>query len=96
LIWRVALSPPRISTGTSAGVIRRAGWSWSVQAEAKANSQSVCAVIAKGDELLDWREMATRYRGATIRLLERSDHALSDFAEHLPFVLGFLGFAARG
>ncbi len=54
------------------------------------------AVIAKGDELLDWREMATRYRGATIRLLERSDHALSDFAEHLPFVLGFLGFAARG
>lgn len=54
------------------------------------------AVIAKGDELLDWREMNARYRGATIRLLDGSDHALSDFAEHLPFVLGFLGLADRG
>ncbi len=49
------------------------------------------AVIAKGDELLDWREMSGRYPGATIRLLEGSDHALSDFEQHLPFVLSFLG-----
>ncbi len=49
------------------------------------------AVIAKGDELLDWREMVARYRGATIRLLEGSDHALADFADHLPFGLAFLG-----
>jgi predicted esterase YcpF (UPF0227 family) len=49
-----------------------------------------CAVIAKGDELLDWREMATRYAGANIRLLEGSDHALSDFDEHLPHILRFL------
>jgi len=48
------------------------------------------AVIAKGDELLDWREMAQRYAGARIRLLEGSDHALSDFAQHLPFVVDFL------
>jgi hypothetical protein len=48
------------------------------------------AIIAKGDEVLDWREMAARYRGATIRLLEGSDHALSDFDDHLPFVLRFL------
>lgn len=45
------------------------------------------AVIAKGDELLDWREMAARYAGARIKLLEGSDHALSDFEAHLPFVL---------
>jgi predicted esterase YcpF (UPF0227 family) len=50
------------------------------------------AIIAKGDELLDWREMAARYAGATIRLLEGSDHALSDFDEHLPFLLHALGF----
>jgi len=49
------------------------------------------AVIAKGDELLDWREMSARYTGARIRLLEGSDHALSDFGQHLDFVLGFLG-----
>jgi predicted esterase YcpF (UPF0227 family) len=48
------------------------------------------AVIAKGDEVLDWREMAGRYPGATIRLLEGGDHALSDFDDHLPFVLNFL------
>ena len=44
------------------------------------------ALIAKGDELLDWREMVGRYPGADIRLLEGSDHALSDFDDHLAFV----------
>ena len=48
------------------------------------------AVIAKGDELLDWREMTQRYAGARIRLLEGSDHALSDFERQLDFVLEFL------
>jgi len=49
------------------------------------------AVIAKGDELLSWVEMSERYRGCRIKLLEGSDHALSDFAEHLPEVTAFLG-----
>jgi predicted esterase YcpF (UPF0227 family) len=48
------------------------------------------AVIAKGDEVLDWREMTARYPGAVIRLLEGSDHALSDFDDHLLFILRFL------
>jgi uncharacterized protein len=48
------------------------------------------AVIAKGDELLDWREMSARYPGASIRLLEGSDHALSDFESHWPAVWAFL------
>ncbi len=48
------------------------------------------AVIAKGDELLDWREMSQRYAGSHMRLLDGSDHALSDFDRHLPFVLAFL------
>jgi predicted esterase YcpF (UPF0227 family) len=48
------------------------------------------AVIAKGDELLDWREMSQRYAGARTLLLEGSDHALSDFDQHLHFVLEFL------
>ena len=51
------------------------------------------AVIAKGDEVLDWREMARRYRGAHVKLLEGSDHALSDFDEHIDEVLGFLDLA---
>ena len=49
------------------------------------------AVIAKGDELLDWREMTARYPGAPLRLLEGGDHALSDFeTAHLGAVLAFL------
>lgn len=52
------------------------------------------AVIAKGDELLDWREMAARYRGAGVSLLDGSDHALSDFDLHLPSVLCFLALGA--
>jgi predicted esterase YcpF (UPF0227 family) len=51
------------------------------------------AVIAKGDEVLDWREMTGRYLGARIRLLEGSDHALSDFGEHIDEVFGFLDLA---
>lgn len=49
------------------------------------------AVIAKGDEVLDWVEMAKRYAGARIKLLEGGDHALSNFEEHLPEILGFFG-----
>jgi predicted esterase YcpF (UPF0227 family) len=49
------------------------------------------AIIAKGDEVLDWREMLARYPGATVWLLEGGDHGLSDFEDHLGFVTGFLG-----
>ncbi len=49
------------------------------------------AVIAKGDELLSWREMTARYAGCRVRLIEGSDHALGDFDAHLPAVLDFLG-----
>ena len=52
--------------------------------------QRYAALIAKGDELLDWREMAERHAGARLRLIEGSDHALSDFDTHLPFLLDFL------
>lgn len=49
------------------------------------------AVIAKGDEVLDWREMTARYPGARIKLLEGGDHGISDFERHLPDVFRFLG-----
>ncbi|MGH8821549.1 MAG: YqiA/YcfP family alpha/beta fold hydrolase [Rhodoferax sp.] len=48
------------------------------------------AVIAKGDEVLDWHEMTARYPGARIRLLEGSDHALSDFDAQIDEVFEFL------
>jgi predicted esterase YcpF (UPF0227 family) len=49
------------------------------------------AIIAKGDEVLDWREMTARYAGCRIKLLEGGDHALSGFdTAHLPDVLQWL------
>ena len=41
--------------------------------------------------MLSWREMSERYAGAHVRLIEGSDHALSDFDDHFPAVLAFLG-----
>ena len=52
--------------------------------------ENYLAIIAKGDEVLDWREMTARYAGATTSLLEGGDHALSDFDAHLPLILDFL------
>ena len=52
--------------------------------------QRYLAIIAKGDEVLDWREMAARYQGGQMRLLEGGDHALSDFDAHLDLVFDFL------
>jgi len=53
-----------------------------------------CAVIAKGDEVLDWREMTGHYAGATIKLLPGGDHALSDYDLHLDAMLDFLDLLA--
>ena len=47
-------------------------------------------LIAKGDEQLSWQEMSARYPGTRQRLVEGSDHGLSDFEDHLPHILRFL------
>lgn len=52
--------------------------------------QNYLAIIAKGDEVLDWREMQARYAASRLLLLEGGDHALSDFANHLPAVMNYL------
>ena len=52
------------------------------------------AIIAKGDEVLSWKEMSTRYADCRVTLLDGGDHALSDFALHLPDVMRFLGLTA--
>ena len=55
--------------------------------------RQVLGIVAKGDEVLDWREMVAHLRGARLLLLEGGDHALSDFERHLDTVLEFLGLA---
>lgn len=63
---------------------------------AHAQRAAELAIIAKGDELLDWREMQARYPQAQHILLEGGDHALSTFAEHLPAIDQFLGLQPHG
>jgi uncharacterized protein len=61
-----------------------------MQVGALARPERTMAMIAQGDELLDWREMVTHYAGCKQRVIEGSDHALSDFETHLPALLNFL------
>lgn len=53
--------------------------------------ERLLAIVAKGDEVLDWREMVAAHAGCALRLIEGSDHALSDFDSHLPALLAHLG-----
>ena len=52
--------------------------------------QDYFCIIAKGDEVLDWREMQVRYAAAKLLLLEGGDHAISDFEAHLPALMEHL------
>jgi predicted esterase YcpF (UPF0227 family) len=55
-----------------------------------ATPASQFAIVARGDEVLDWHEMQAFCAGGQIRLLPGSDHAISDFDEHIGAVFGFL------
>ena len=57
------------------------------------DAPDMLAVIATGDEVLDWREMHAAYGHDRVRLIEGSDHAISDFEVYLPGILAFLGLS---
>jgi predicted esterase YcpF (UPF0227 family) len=48
-------------------------------------------IATTGDEVIDYRDMLARYPNCATRLVEGSDHAISDFARYLPEVLAFCG-----
>jgi uncharacterized protein len=60
-----------------------------------AHPENLLVVIAKGDEVLDWREMMARHAGAKTRLLEGGDHALTGFDAHIDEVFEFIGAGGR-
>ncbi len=66
-----------------------------LQCGAVAQPRNYYLVVAKGDEVLDWREMTGRYPGSAIKLLEGGDHALSDFDLHMDGVFAFLDLAIQ-
>lgn len=52
-------------------------------------------IAATGDELLDWREMAGNFPGARHKVIEGSDHGLSDFAGYMDETLAFAGVPVK-
>jgi hypothetical protein len=46
-------------------------------------------VAAKGDEVLDWHEMVDWFAGCRQKILEGSDHGLSDFEQYVDEILDF-------
>lgn len=58
-----------------------------------ATPQQQFAIIAKGDEVLDWREMEAFCAGGMTRVLEGGDHAISDFDAHIGDLFRFLGLS---
>ncbi|MFZ9407450.1 MAG: YqiA/YcfP family alpha/beta fold hydrolase [Burkholderiaceae bacterium] len=62
-----------------------------LQPERLSAPERTLLIAATGDELLDWREMLAFCQGADCRVIQGSDHGLSDFADHLEAVLAFAG-----
>jgi predicted esterase YcpF (UPF0227 family) len=61
-----------------------------LQIERISDANRYFLIAAKGDELLDWKEMSQFYKGAKQLILEGSDHGIADYADHLPRVLDFI------
>ncbi|MBP0591872.1 esterase [Paraburkholderia sp. LEh10] len=51
---------------------------------------------ATGDEVLDYREMLAHYPGVRTKLIEGSDHAISEFPDYVDDVLAFCDAADAG
>jgi predicted esterase YcpF (UPF0227 family) len=67
-----------------------------LQVERPTRLERYFLIAATGDELLDWREMRDWYAGCRQRIVQGSDHGLSDFAVWMPEVLGFALDAPTG
>lgn len=53
-------------------------------------------MAATGDEVLDYREMLAAFPGARTRVIEGSDHGISEFADYVDDVLAFCGYGPGG
>ena len=61
-----------------------------LQVEVISNPSRYFLMAAKGDELLDWREMVEFYKGGEQLVLEGSDHGIADYPNHIHRVLKFI------
>jgi predicted esterase YcpF (UPF0227 family) len=52
-------------------------------------------IACTGDEVLDYRQMLVHYAGAKRKVVEGSDHAISEYADYLDEVLEFCGITGE-
>ena len=62
-----------------------------LQVGALRHPQRYRTLLAKGDEVLDWREMQGRYGHTRVTLLDGGDHAFTGFENFLPDLATFMG-----
>jgi len=55
--------------------------------------QRYLLLLETGDEVLDYRQAAEKYRGARQIVVEGGDHSLISFPGHIPLILEFAGLA---
>jgi predicted esterase YcpF (UPF0227 family) len=61
-----------------------------IQTTVFTQSERYMAIVSKGDEVLDWREMVARYPTGRMLLQEGSDHAISEFGVYVEEVFAFV------
>ncbi len=61
-----------------------------LQVEKITSPERYFLIAAKGDELLDWKEMVTYYAGSQQLVLEGSKHGIAEYADYLPIVIEFI------
>lgn len=59
------------------------------QVERITHGERYFLLAAKGDELLDWREMVEHYPGAKHLIIEGSDHGITEYPQYLDQVVAF-------
>ena len=55
------------------------------------NPERYFLIAATGDTVINYRMMVAKYYGARLRVIEGSDHELSDFVQYIDEVLSFCG-----
>jgi predicted esterase YcpF (UPF0227 family) len=65
------------------------------QAPSHSKGTAQLLMACTGDEVLNYTEMITTYSSATVYTVQGSDHAMSDFEDHVQVVLDFLFKAAN-
>lgn len=64
---------------------------WRALAVDRIDAERYLLLLETGDEVLDWREAATKYAGARTVIRDGGDHSLRSFAEEIPRILRFAG-----